>query len=163
TLPRGHSSEVGRACPRPLDATACYARRYACVGLRRRLVMSESRTCGKSATAHGATLAFSFCLSSQWRKPSCRLGLRALRRSLSLMSSPCRRPAAIQQPISLPFRLRSPRRRRGRAMQPKGADGLSAKVEVVLAPGTYRLCPDGGTPAAWGAGKFCLRLNGWEN
>ena len=49
------------------------------------------------------------------------------------------------------------------AMQPKGADGLSAKVEVVLAPGTYDLCPDGGTPAAWGAGKFCLRLNGWEN
>jgi hypothetical protein len=31
------------------------------------------------------------------------------------------------------------------AVQPKGADGLAAKVEVVLAPGTYSLCPTGGT------------------
>jgi hypothetical protein len=32
------------------------------------------------------------------------------------------------------------------ARQPKGADGLAAKTEVVLAPGTYGLCPTGGNP-----------------
>jgi hypothetical protein len=49
--------------------------------------------------------------------------------------------------------------------QPKGADGLAAKVEVVLAPGTYGLCPNGGTPAPpqGGGGQYCLLFNDWEN
>jgi hypothetical protein len=47
--------------------------------------------------------------------------------------------------------------------QPKGADGLAAKVEVVLAPGTYGLCPTGGTPAPAQGGHYCLLLNNWEN
>ena len=49
------------------------------------------------------------------------------------------------------------------AMQPKGADGLSAKVEVVLAPGTYGLCPSAGVPATSPGGHYCLMLNNWEN
>jgi hypothetical protein len=49
------------------------------------------------------------------------------------------------------------------AGQPKGADGLAAKTEVVLAAGTYRLCPTGGNPPPRGAGRYCLQLNDWEN
>jgi hypothetical protein len=52
------------------------------------------------------------------------------------------------------------------AGQPKGADGLAAKVEVVLAPGTYGLCPAGtSTPAPpqGGGGQYCLLFNNWEN
>jgi hypothetical protein len=52
------------------------------------------------------------------------------------------------------------------AGQPKGADGLAAKVEVVLAPGTYSLCPAGtSTPAPpqGGGGQYCLLFNNWEN
>jgi hypothetical protein len=50
------------------------------------------------------------------------------------------------------------------ARQPKGADGLAAKVEVVLAPGTYSLCPTGGTPPPQGGGgNYCLLFNNWEN
>jgi hypothetical protein len=52
------------------------------------------------------------------------------------------------------------------AEQPKGADGLAAKVEVVLAPGTYALCPAGtSTPAPpqGGGGNYCLQFIDWEN
>jgi hypothetical protein len=52
------------------------------------------------------------------------------------------------------------------AGQPKDADGLAAKVEVVLAPGTYSLCPTGtSTPAPpqGGGGQYCLLFNNWEN
>jgi hypothetical protein len=49
------------------------------------------------------------------------------------------------------------------AGQPKGADGLLAKAEVVLAAGTYELCPSGGTPAPRQGGHYCLLLGNWEN
>jgi hypothetical protein len=52
------------------------------------------------------------------------------------------------------------------AGEPKGADGLAAKVEVVLAPGTYELCPTGtSTPAPpqGGGGQSCLQFTNWEN
>jgi hypothetical protein len=52
------------------------------------------------------------------------------------------------------------------AGQPNGADGLAAKVEVVLAPGTYELCPTGtSTPAPpqGGGGQSCLQFTNWEN
>src|SRR5215467_1720586 len=52
------------------------------------------------------------------------------------------------------------------AGQPKGADGLAAKVEVLLAPGTYALCPNGtATPAPplGGGGQSCLQFTNWEN
>ena len=50
--------------------------------------------------------------------------------------------------------------------QPKGSDGLAAKAEVVLAPGTYALCPTGtATPAPpqGGGGQYCLQFINWEN
>jgi hypothetical protein len=52
------------------------------------------------------------------------------------------------------------------AGQPKGGNGLAAKVEVVLAPGTYELCPTGtSTPAPpqGGGGQSCLQFTNWEN
>jgi hypothetical protein len=52
------------------------------------------------------------------------------------------------------------------AGQPKEADGLAAKVEVVLAPGTYALCPSGSAipaPPQGGGGQYCLQFINWEN
>jgi hypothetical protein len=53
------------------------------------------------------------------------------------------------------------------ASQPKGPDGLAAKVEVVLAPGAYSLCPTGtSTPAPPQGdvgGQYCLQFSNWEN
>ncbi|HKD26570.1 MAG TPA: hypothetical protein VKC66_11790 [Xanthobacteraceae bacterium] len=52
------------------------------------------------------------------------------------------------------------------ASQPKGADGLAAKVEVVLAAGTYVLCPSGSAtpaPPQGGGGQYCLQFINWEN
>lgn len=50
--------------------------------------------------------------------------------------------------------------------QPKGSDGLAAKVEVALAPGTYGLCPTGSAspaPPQGGGGQYCLQVINWEN
>jgi hypothetical protein len=51
--------------------------------------------------------------------------------------------------------------------QPKGVDGLAAKVEVVLAPGTYALCPIGSStplpPGGGAGGQYCLQFINWEN
>jgi hypothetical protein len=52
------------------------------------------------------------------------------------------------------------------AGQPKGVDGLAAKVEVVLAGGTYALCPTGSAtpaPPQGGGGQYCLQFINWEN
>jgi hypothetical protein len=49
------------------------------------------------------------------------------------------------------------------AAQPKGEDGLSVKVEVALAPGTYNICPTDGAPATSPGGHYCLMFNNWEN
>jgi hypothetical protein len=48
------------------------------------------------------------------------------------------------------------------ASQEKAPEEPAAKVEVVLAPGTYNLCPTG-TPAAQGGGNCCLHFVNWEN
>jgi len=51
------------------------------------------------------------------------------------------------------------------AGQPKESNGLAAKVEVVLAPGTYELCPTGtSTPAPpqGGGGQSCLQFTNWN-
>jgi hypothetical protein len=52
------------------------------------------------------------------------------------------------------------------AGQPRGVDGLAAKVEVMLAPGTYSLCPTGSStpaPPQGGGGQYCLQFVNWEN
>jgi hypothetical protein len=52
------------------------------------------------------------------------------------------------------------------ASQEKAPDELAAKVEVVLAPGTYNLCPAGSStpaPPQGGGGSYCLQFIGWEN
>jgi hypothetical protein len=52
------------------------------------------------------------------------------------------------------------------ASQPRSADGLAAKVEVVLARGTYALCPTGSStpaPPQGGGGQYCLQFTDWEN
>jgi hypothetical protein len=48
----------------------------------------------------------------------------------------------------------------------KGPDKLAAKVEVVLAGGTYALCPAGSStpaPPQGGGGSYCLQFIDWES